>query len=82
MKLRLPELLAERGMTAYAFAKAVGPRVSQSTAYRLARGEWKSLSGDVMDVICDALDVEPGELFERTRARRGRQSGPRRQTRI
>ena len=72
MKLRLPELLDERGMTAYAFAKAVGPRVSQSTAYRLGRGEWKSLSGEVMDVICDVLDVEPGELFERTKGRRGR----------
>ena len=69
MRLRLAELLAERDMSPYAFAKAVAPHISQSTAYRLARGEWKSLSGDVMDVICDALDVEPGELFERTRKR-------------
>lgn len=70
MKLRLPELLAERGMSRYAFAKAIGPRVSPSTAYRLARGEWKCLSGDVMEAICEALDVEPGELFERSRGRR------------
>jgi DNA-binding Xre family transcriptional regulator len=72
MDLRLPELLAERGMTRYAFAKAVGPRISASTAYRLARGEWKCLSGEVMEVICDALDIEPGELFERAKSRRVR----------
>jgi DNA-binding Xre family transcriptional regulator len=72
MKLRLPELLADRGMTRYAFAKAVGPRISPSTAYRLARGEWKCVSGDVMDALCDALDVEPGDLFERTKPRRAR----------
>jgi DNA-binding Xre family transcriptional regulator len=72
MRLRLAELLAAREMSPYAFAKAVAPHVSQSTAYRLARGEWKCLSGDVMDVICDVLDVEPGELFERADPRRAR----------
>lgn len=66
MRLRVPELLAEREMTAYRLHKLSGGRLSLSSASRLARGEWKCLSSDVMDVLCEVLDVEPGELFERT----------------
>jgi DNA-binding Xre family transcriptional regulator len=72
MRLRLPELLANREMTRYAFAKAVEGRISTSTAYRLAAGNWKSLSSDVMETLCEVLDVEPGELFEREGTRRRR----------
>lgn len=74
MRLRIPDLLDERGMNAYTFAKATAGMLSTSTAYRLARGEWRCLSGEVMDVLCDVLGVEPGELFDRGAAakRRGR----------
>lgn len=67
MRLRLPELLDERGMTAYALEKASGGRMSMSTAYRICRlkGRLDSFDAVHLDALCDALKVEPGELFER-----------------
>ncbi len=53
-------------MTPYALAKASKGRISLSTAYRLARnhGRANMFVSDVLDALCDVLDVEPGELFE------------------
>ncbi len=67
MRLRVPELLASRGVTPYALAKRSGGRVSLSTVYRLVerRGNLQTYSADLLDTLCDILDVEPGELFER-----------------
>lgn len=73
MKLRIPELLREHGMTAYGLHKASGGRLSLSGAYRLARGEWKALSSEVLDVLCDVFGIDdPGPLFEREK--RGKKS--------
>lgn len=73
MKLRVRELLAERGITAYELAKRSKGRISESTAYRLARNEWRQLSSGVMDALCDVLEIkDPGPLFERERAKRGK----------
>ena len=68
----MPELLAERGMTAYAMHKASKGRISLSSAYRLAEGEFREISADMMDALCDVLRVEPGELFARDTKRRGK----------
>jgi DNA-binding Xre family transcriptional regulator len=66
MRLRVSDLLAERQMTAYELAKRSGGRIGISTAYRLARGEWKALSETVLDALCDVLEIDdPGPLFER-----------------
>jgi DNA-binding Xre family transcriptional regulator len=67
MRLRIPELLAARGMTPYALSKHSDGRVSLSTVYRLVdrRGRLQTYSSDLLDTLCDVLDVEPGELFER-----------------
>ncbi|HEY4303019.1 MAG TPA: helix-turn-helix transcriptional regulator [Gemmatimonadaceae bacterium] len=71
MRLRVPELLAEKGMTAYELAKRSGDRISLSAAYRLARGEWRAISSDVLDALCDVLEIDdPGPLFERDDAGR------------
>ena len=44
-----------------------------STTHRLARDEWTCLPRDVLAALCDVLDVEPGELFERRRvAKKGK----------
>jgi len=68
MKLRVSELLEERGITAYELAKLSGDRISLSTAYRLARGEWKCLSSDVLEALCDVFDIrDPGPLFQRAK---------------
>jgi DNA-binding Xre family transcriptional regulator len=72
LRLRLPELLEERGMTPYAFSKATNGRVSMSTAYRVARmrGRLATFDATLLQAICDVLQVEPGELFEQKRTRR------------
>jgi DNA-binding Xre family transcriptional regulator len=72
VRLRIGELLQEREMTAYGLAKGSHGIISLTTAYRLARGEWRAISGQVMDVLCDVLEVEPGQLFEREKLTRKR----------
>lgn len=66
MRLRVGELLQERGLTAYQLAKQSGGRISMTVAYRLARGEWKALSETVLDALCDVFEIDdPGPLFAR-----------------
>lgn len=72
MRLLVGDLLKRKGLTAYALAKSSGGKISLSTASRLARGEWRCLGAEVMDVLCDVLAVEPGELFQRETPKRGR----------
>ncbi len=76
MRLRIPELLIERRLTPYGLAKASGGRISLSAAYRLnrSRGRVQFFDADLLEALCDVLDVEPGELLERERTakKRGR----------
>jgi DNA-binding Xre family transcriptional regulator len=67
MRLRLPELLEARGLTAYQIVKASDGRISTSTAYRVVRnrGRAKSFDASFLEALCDVLGVTPGELFER-----------------
>jgi DNA-binding Xre family transcriptional regulator len=67
MRLRVNELLNERGLTAYALAKRSGGRLGLRMAYRLAeqRGRFTTIKAEVLDALCDVLGVEPGELLER-----------------
>ena len=82
MRLRVPELLADRDMTAYAMHKASGGRIGLSMAYRLAKGTFGMISADVLEALCDIFDIDdPGPLFTRgdspargTRARTSRRS--------
>jgi hypothetical protein len=68
MRLRVPELLAKHQMTPYALHKASGGRISLSAAYRLASGEFRAVSGTVLDALCDVFGIEdPGPLFVRER---------------
>jgi DNA-binding Xre family transcriptional regulator len=72
LRLRLPELLDERGMTPYAFSKATNGRVSMSTAYRIVRmrGRLATFDATLLEAMCEVLRVKPGELFVRERRRR------------
>jgi DNA-binding Xre family transcriptional regulator len=75
MRLRLPELLEEHGLTAYEVSKRSGGRISTSTLYRLTRvrGTVELFSATLLEALCDVLGVGPGELLEReTKAKRGR----------
>lgn len=66
MRLLVPDLLERHGITAYELSKRSGGRISISTAYRLARGEWKCVSGETLDALCDVFGIRnPGPLFAR-----------------
>ena len=67
MRLRLPELLTEHEVTAYTLAQRSRGRISPSTLYRLvrSRGRVRYLDGDLLDALCDVLDLAPGDLLER-----------------
>lgn len=73
MRLRVPELLRARGSTAYRLAADSGGRLSLSIAYRLAKtGAFRCLRPEQLEALCEVLEVEPGELFERVPAKRGK----------
>lgn len=73
MRLRLPELLKERGMTAYGVAKESGGRLAIRSLYRLVkrRGRVTMVSAKTIDALCDVLKATPNELIE-VEGRRGR----------
>jgi len=72
MRLRIPELLTEKGISAYAVARDSRDRISLSTIYRLtkARGRLETFSNDLLEGLCDVLDVTPADLWERDKPRR------------
>ena len=60
LQLRIKELCKERGMTLNTLAERIG--VTQPSISGLATGKLKP-SLDTLKKLCDALDVEVGELF-------------------
>jgi DNA-binding Xre family transcriptional regulator len=72
MRIRLPELFKERGLTAYAVAQQSDGRISTSVLYRLMRtkGRARYLDAELLDALCDVLGVAPSELLERETARK------------
>lgn len=74
MRLRVPELLEERGLTAYEVAQRSGGRIDPSTLYRLIRqrGRVERLSTPLLEALCDVLGVSPGDLLEREGTRKAR----------
>jgi DNA-binding Xre family transcriptional regulator len=67
MRLRLAELMEARGLTAYAVAQESDGRISTSALYRLLKNEGRAryLDADLLEALCDAFNVGPGELLER-----------------
>jgi putative transcriptional regulator len=64
VRLRVAELLNERGETAYALAKGTG--LTLTRAYRLARapGQFQRIEAEALDALCRYFGVQPGELLE------------------
>jgi putative transcriptional regulator len=64
VRLRLAEALAQRGMSWYELARASG--LTETQVYRLAHGggRFKRLGDEMLDSLCAALNVQPGELLE------------------
>lgn len=78
LRLRLPELLAEREMTYLDLAAQSAGRISRSTAHRLTMMSARDSSEPVklfdsaiLAALCDVLAVTPGELFEKPPTARG-----------
>jgi DNA-binding Xre family transcriptional regulator len=69
MRLRLAELLESRGLTAYAIAQQSDGRISTSALYRLLKSDGRAryLDAELLDALCDVLDVGPGDLLEHER---------------
>jgi putative transcriptional regulator len=64
IRLRVPEILEERKMKTSDFAKASG--LTFNTASSLARGMYDRIGLKTIAKVCDALQIQPGELFEYT----------------
>lgn len=58
---KIKELIESRGITPYRFWKDTG--LSQPTAYRLCRNTQDVPTGDVLEAICKAYDLQPGDLL-------------------
>ncbi len=61
VRLRVSEILAQRGMTAADLAKKAG--LNHNTALALMRDAYDRIGMDTIARVCDALDVTPGDLF-------------------
>jgi len=62
MRNKIKELVENRGITPYRFWKDTG--LSQPTAYRLCRDMQAVPTGEVLEAICKAYNVQPGDLLE------------------
>jgi hypothetical protein len=68
VRLRIPELLADRQWTAYRLARESGGRISTSTAYRLVAsgGKLDTYSHDLLEAVVDVFKPKAvTELFAR-----------------
>jgi hypothetical protein len=67
LRLRLPELLEERGLTPWKLAKESKGRISETAAFRYARnqGRMRYFDAEMLEVLCELLGIDGGPLFER-----------------
>ncbi len=64
---RIDEILAEKGMTEGDLARATG--LNPRTVHDLARGSYERIGLKIIAALCDALKVQPGDLFKYTRGK-------------
>lgn len=65
LQLAIKRLRTERGLTQQALADLVGVR--QATISDIENSKSRLDTLDLIDALADALDVEPGDLFERVK---------------
>lgn len=61
MKNRVGEFVKARGIKPYRFWKDTG--LSRPTAYRVCSDPDYPLAGEVLDKICGAYRIQPGEIL-------------------
>lgn len=62
VKNKLKDFLNQRGITPYRFQKEVG--IAVRTAYDLYNNPEQIPSSVVLTKICDAYEIQPGEILE------------------
>jgi len=62
VRIRIDELLEKRGRTAYWLAVESG--ITHSTVYKMRHGKMKTLSLELIESLCRALECGPGDLLE------------------
>ena len=64
IRFRLAEILKARGWTPYRLSQETG--LTAPTVYRLADPELRfgRFTADTLERLCEALDVQPGDLLE------------------
>jgi DNA-binding Xre family transcriptional regulator len=64
IRLRIHQLMARRGISAYALSRGAG--ISYPSAYRMSRpgGGFGRLHADTLDRLCTFFEVQPGSLLE------------------
>lgn len=78
IKLRLSEMLKERGRTPYWLAKETGIRYA--SIWQMSKGDLARLHIDTLDLICEALDCQPGDLLVRVSARKATKKAKKRRS--
>jgi putative transcriptional regulator len=68
IKLRLSEMLKKRGRTPYWLSKQTGIRYA--SIWQMNRGEVERLHIATLDLICEALKCQPGDLLVRVSERK------------
>lgn len=63
VRLRLREILLDQDRTMSWLSKET--RLSYQTVFALAKNQTKRVAFETVDVLCRALNCEPGELFVR-----------------
>lgn len=59
----LAEVLEEKGVTLYRLAKDTD--ISYTTLHKLSNGRTESVDFRVLDLICERLNCQPGDVFIR-----------------
>lgn len=59
----LPQLMDRRGMSIRQLSRETG--VTYSTVWALVHGQRRSVQLEVLDAVCAALGVQPGDIYRR-----------------
>lgn len=62
MKVKLQEILDNRNISIYSLSKEIG--VAQNNLSKLVKGETTSIKYDILEKLCNILDITPNDIFE------------------
>ncbi len=64
---RIDEIMEEKGMTESQLAAATG--LNPRTIHDLVRGNYERIGLSTIALLCDTLNVKPGDLFKYTKGK-------------